>query len=222
MELMERAEKLDPELEPYVSPSKFGGAMIHHPLLIELFWQPERSALVNFRYRHKKAKAAEYLKQQQWESYIFIHEKPYRLQALMHCHTAGLHGEEFWKCLGDVWTNSENIWQNLTLWKMLWNQKDQAKMMCMTPEEQGNLNKMSSTLTVWRGVQYKKAVQSLSWTLDKDKAIWFARRYARKTVKPKLLHGTVLKAKVHAYFLGRNEQEIVSDKVTILKIEELT
>jgi hypothetical protein len=57
----------------------------------------------------------------------------------------------------------------------------------------------------------------LSWTTDKEKAEWFARRFAIAT-QPLLVRGTVAKKDVMAVFLGREESEVVSENVKIEKV----
>jgi len=46
-----------------------------------------------------------------------------------------------------------------------------------------------------------------SWTLDEEKARWFAARSSMET--PLLARGTVSRRDVFAYLSGRGEQEIV-------------
>jgi len=71
---------------------------------------------------------------------------------------------------------------------------------------------------VWRGVG-ERGRPGLSWTLNRNKAMWFA--YRAMGNKPRLLHGKALRRNVHALLLGRNEDEIVAEKVRVLRAEGL-
>jgi hypothetical protein len=61
----------------------------------------------------------------------------------------------------------------------------------------------------------------MSWTLDREKAIWFANRSVNRGV-PELLTAKAMKRDVHAFKNNRNEQEIVIDKFRIKLRETLT
>jgi hypothetical protein len=219
-ELLLRAEELDPELEPYVTKGAIG-EMVHHPLIIEIFYRPGYCALLNAHYHAIKKQAQEYLEADNFQGYIFRHEKPYRISAFNRCLTRGLKGQQYWECLASVWTSSENIWQHHKTWKELWNSKEPSKLACMDPAEQMTFHNLPPSFTVWRGVQYRGRKKGLSWTLDKNRAEWFAKRYLKKGRTPWLCSATVLKSYVHAYLNGRNEQEIIADRVTLLNMEEL-
>lgn len=88
------------------------------------------------------------------------------------------------------------------------------------PESVRNLN----TFTVYRaGVEpIEKAQYSMSWTLSRDVAEWFAKRqehYGRG--KSHLYKGIIPAAKVIAYLNGRHEFEIVQFR-NVRQIEEVT
>jgi hypothetical protein len=88
----------------------------------------------------------------------------------------------------------------------------------MDERELARLEVLPDTVRVWRGTDRKMAIKGLSWTLDKERAIWFANRFHRQGY---LVHGVVDKADIRAVFLCRNEDEVVSDKVRIERVEAL-
>jgi len=221
MELANRDEDLIKDLEPYVSNGPVGNQMIHHPLIIELFYQPGKCALINESYKHKKQLAEQYIAEKKWPNYIWLTERPYRLDALLMCQCLGLFGIEYWRQVGNVWSDTENIWQNLTRWKHIWSNESSLRHHCMDEEERAALAMLPDEIPVYRGFKFKRACQSLSWTLDHDKAKWFARRLLTKRQKPQVAHGIVKKSDVLAHFLGRNESEIVSMKVQVHDIERI-
>jgi hypothetical protein len=220
-DLMFREEALNPELENYLCKSRFGSIMIHHPLIIELFYDPSRCGFVNHHYTYKKEMAEKAFSERDWGHYIGLHERGYRFEALLRAVRAGLSGEEYWKQVSWVWTDSENIYQHLKEWKALWSRSDIDRAAIMDEDEVAKLESLPETIQVWRGTQHKKLTNGLSWTLDKDKAIWFARRWLRKKQKPYLVHGEVKKSDVKALFLSRGENEIVSPLVKVKKIDIL-
>jgi hypothetical protein len=68
----------------------------------------------------------------------------------------------------------------------------------------------SETFTIYRGVsgeRRKRRVRSYSWTLDLDRACWFALRLTLPA--PSVYSAAVPRAKILAYYNGRGEQEIV-------------
>jgi hypothetical protein len=63
-------------------------------------------------------------------------------------------------------------------------------------------------LIIYRGAHVKRGtLGGVSWTLDRERAEWFANRWARR--RPYLVEAEVLKLDVRAYFLDRNEAEII-------------
>ena len=80
--------------------------------------------------------------------------------------------KEYGKLLVDVWIDSENIWQNLELWGELWNEA--TRRHAMDAKERKALNALPDEITIYRGAGEKYTLNGMSWTLDRDKAIWFA------------------------------------------------
>jgi hypothetical protein len=69
----------------------------------------------------------------------------------------------------------------------------------------------------------KRSIRGLSWTLDRDKAIWFAKRFSMlPRLTPRLVEGFVHKRHVLAYFGGRKEKEIVSMHVDVRGVTVLS
>ena len=68
---------------------------------------------------------------------------------------------------------------------------------------------------VFRGVAGKGAkrrLRGLSWTDDRERAIWFANRYAETGLeKPAVMRAEVMPAQVYAFCDDRNEREFICD-----------
>jgi hypothetical protein len=215
LELLIRQEDLLPELQACVitdSPV----SMVHHPLVVsELF----SNACVNDQYRQNFQIAKEARESRDWLKYILIHERPYRLKIFRKI-ADQLTDAEYWELLGGVYIDSENLRRHGTiLHKLLTSNRPHREQM-MNGRERAHFRKLSARITIYRGYAHRNAA-GWSWTLDKAKAVWFARRTLAG--KPQLATGKVKKKDVIAYFSRRKEKEIVVDpkKVKIESREEV-
>lgn len=118
--------------------------------------------------------------------------------------------KEFSDLLSDAWTSSENPNRdpNFTLDELLDMFKMADKQVMMSEEDNRYLQKLPSTLTVYRGVTDYNSDNSeaLSWTTEKDVSEWFSKRYGQS--------GTVLEAQIdkeHIYAFFGGESEVVVD-----------
>jgi hypothetical protein len=218
-ELEARDEPLLPELMDHVCPGPWG-PMVEHRLIREFFLQPGKCGLVNYRFLAKQKAAEEFLREKKWMNYLLVIEKPYRIYALLDCREEGMHGAEWWKAVAWAWGNSENMHQNRRRWRDIWAVNEPERAAVMEEEEHAALAALPDPITIWRGTRHIKSVGAMSWTVDRSRATWFARRFwsEQSRTKPLLVRGRVAKADVLAYFSGRNESEIVSTRV---KVEEV-
>jgi len=223
MELMNRDEPLNPELMPWVQDVPKLGRMLNNPLVQELFINEKKAAFVNYRYIQKKEAVEKALKDGDVSSYIWLHERPYRLQALIEFYNEAEHIDwpKYWKAVGDVWIDSENIWQNKEEWESIWGASgDKAK--AMDAAERKKLKSLKFPLTIYRGYSSTGEIDGLSWTLSKDKAIWFAKRLLSKNHKAHLATATLHnRSDVDALFTRRGEDEIVTRYARNIEFEEL-
>jgi hypothetical protein len=213
-DLLSVKEPLHEDLRPYLVASAVfpGRKMVHHPLAVEVLYDEAMNALINKRYVHKRDGVAQALKTGDWGRVIAYHERPYRIDALERCVNEGLGGDEFWDHLATVWTDSENIHQHLDTWRELWDMSEPGRIEhVMDEDERARFDALPELVEVWRGYTVEEGLHGMSWTLDKDKGEWFARRFATmEGRKPHLAHAFVPKEKVLAVFLGRNESEVVA------------
>jgi hypothetical protein len=209
-------DTLDEELLDYVDETI---RMVHHPLIIRDL--AHGASRINAEFFEKQAKAEQALRDDDWELYIVLHERPYRLHALMQCVEFDLTGDEYWRLVGYVWTDSENIYHHRDDWKDLWSRDIPNRQLAMTEEERSCLAAMPEEFRVWRGTGHRESLNGLSWTFDPDRAKWFAKRFTKKGNKALVATGMVKRANVFALFLGRKESEIVSTLVTLDDVMEL-
>lgn len=192
---------LDPELEAYMVDGPFG-RFLQHPLIQDMM--PDATpGLVNRRYRHALAQLQLAEEKEDWDRVIFLHERPFRAEKLYELHCEGV--ELPAKIYTDVWIDSENIWQHMEEWRdMLSDLKFRGERLGESIEE------LPETLTVYRG-GIKKNQGGFSWTLDRDKAVWFAQRFLRPGQRGIVTEATVTKDQIVGYLTSRNESEIVVD-----------
>ena len=146
--------------------------------------------------------------------------KPYRLTFMKY---AGqyLSEKDFAEMLCSAWITSENSNSdvNVSQSELLRMFRSADKSLLMTAEERKRLDELDDPVTVYRGVTpyNAKSVKAMSWTLDYEKALWFAKRFDSD--------GTVYTAEIEkshilALFDGRDESEIVVEPSYLLNIEE--
>jgi hypothetical protein len=214
MKLMTKRERICPELRRYIQSIHGDTKILNHPLVQELFVDIERGALLNARLAQKKKMLKQALKEKNILSYIFLHERPYRLGAFIAYITrVNVSGKQYWETLMHIWCDSENIWQNKQQWMELLNEDRPNKHFMMDVSERKFFKTFKNEITVYRGYRRGSDRCGLSWTMSIGKAEWFAQRYHREHDQAFVLTGKVSKEDIHAYTNGRNEQEIITQKV---------
>jgi hypothetical protein len=205
-------EPLNEELVPFLAQGRLGQG-IYHPLIHDPFYQEAMNKRINAMFKHKTEAVAKAIEEGRWASMLFLHERPYRLEALEEIlYTHEIDDPEIvWPLIASVWTDSENINQNLDQWLEVWDSSIPRRFeLVMDEEERAALAALPETFEIYRGMGAEEAADGMSWTTDKVKATWFAHRFSGLTEHmPYLATATVAKANVLAHFLGRNESEIV-------------
>jgi len=206
-ELFLRVEPLCEELNSYVFDGPIG-KMIHHPLLISMTYHEQHCGIINESFRQKSKALDEAIQNGDYSSAIYLHERPYRYDALIDMiNDYGFEEDDkFWPTVGGVWTDSENIFQNLAGWRSIWQTDIPDRHLVMSEEDQEVYRALPSSFEVYRGVQEGGTDDGLSWTLSREKAQWFADRFKGNG---HVLTRIAQKSDVLAYFGNRDESEIV-------------
>ena len=223
MEMM-KEEPLHDDLVDYVSDGILG-KMVHHPLIIApLSMGIERCSLVNSGYRQKKEASDLALRERDFRHFVMLHERPYRISALLGAARHGLMEapEEYWPLVGWVWTDSENIWENIDLWKTVWTDAAAPadRHLVMSDHEREEFSLLPRRIRIYRGHNYGKAQRGMSWTTDHRKAEWFAHRFQDQRAHVSTAY--IDKEKVLAYFLNRGEKDIVVNPLDLKQVEYLS
>jgi len=207
--LLNTKDELHPDLMPYYTPAEDGGMeMVKHPFCYSVPHSQNMNALVNERYRLIKDHMAKLWDEGKWSRFIFLHERPYRLDAFLQT-LEFLTDEEFNELLAEIWVDSENIWQNKTAWENLFKYEAFNKNLFMSDDDLASYKSLPEKFTIYRGTKPNREL-GMSWTLDEDKAAWFARRLTRKSEKAIVIQAEMTKEHTLAYLGERNESEIIT------------
>lgn len=200
------SEELLPELKAsIIDGGLFNRKSIQHPLVIgDIGMMP--NSYYNNQLMRKKERLKEFENNKEFESYLFLIEKPFRVtffSDLVKQNKIKKLSKKYWKILSSLWTGSENIFQNKDLWDDLLKDKTNSHYF-MSKKDLKFFNSLENEFIVYRG--YSQWENGYSYTLDKERAIWFANRFGKNgNVKERL----VKKEDVFAYTNSRNEKEII-------------
>lgn len=216
-----KEEDLHSDLLPYIADHPSFGRVLHHPLMIELTVSAYQHGALNHRYLAKRSAVKRALRAQDWHQYVFLHERPYRMGALHRSVAGGLRDADYWQLVGAVWVDCENVHEDLAMWRSTWRSTLPGRNHAMTEKEREAHLHLGDETCVWRGTGHRSSIRSLSWTTNRDTAIWFARRFRQEGRPALLATGVVLRDDAFAMFFGRDESEIVCGRVNITTIEEV-
>ena len=204
MRVMELTEDLHPNLVPYVSDGPLG-KRLRHPLVYQTFIM--NNALANYDYLQKISDVKKAHDNKKYDTYVWLHERPWRIEAFQEIEHL-LSDTEYWELLADIWTDTENQWQNYQEWIHLIGSERPSRHYLMEEDEFNTLLALPETVTIYRGATVGVNENGLSWTLDKSVAQWFSTRSERDG-EPIVLEKTVAKSDIIAVFTGRGESEVI-------------
>lgn len=219
------AEELHPDLKRCIDPKGPLGSFLQHPLVFFAAYDPVFNAHVNKLYKQKKKQANKARKDKNWHDFIFLHERPYRLDAYMDV-CKEMESTVYWKILKDIWMDAEFPGVNQKVWLHLFMRKHPNRRKLMSGKERRILNNLpEKDIDIYRGYCGEEYQEGISWTLSYDKAAWFAKRFAgagkenqiATDMEPLVAEAVCDKKDVIVYLDGREEQEILidSEKVTV-------
>ena len=199
--------QLIPELACAVTEHS-GFSFIHHPLIVTIFQGSDFEInQCNASFRRKSELIEKKRRDQDWDGYLTLHERPYRLNAFLVIEDE-MSDEEYWKALAWIWVDSEapsRHKSNRSLWKKLFSDTRSCREVLHNEAEKAFLESLSDDepVTVYRGGNKK----GLSWTTSLEVAEFFASRFDQEEV----WSGQIKKKHILAYFEGRGESEVVLD-----------
>lgn len=213
---------LDPELAECIH--KVGDtdiSMIAHPLIHEVFYTPLLNGHYNNRLVLKRKLITECIKKKQWGKAIFLHERPYRIEAFMSL-VCKMQTKQLNKLFAEVYVDSENLFQSHEVIQFLIRTKALKPKYMLNKKEMDFLKNLPAQIRVYRGYQVRadfNNIKGYSWTLSRNTAWWFANRLSGNC-KPCVATGIVNKKAILGVFLGRGENEIFVDPEDVMEIED--
>lgn len=220
-------DPLHPDLEEYIDHNSPFGMCIRHPLVYSIAHVPPLNRQMNTLYGHKQEACRRALDEGRYDTYVWLHERPWRLVALSDI-AQQLTDQHYWSLLGSLWTDSENICQNYQLWHDALHSQRSSRWAIMSKEDRATVRKFrrrKRQFAIFRGFAYDEGDRGMSWTLNYERARWFALRFAglENRERPQVAIGLIHGYNIIAYFSDRGEEEIVAlpEDVNVLKAEEL-
>lgn len=200
-------EPWHPELLPYVREGVLGWE-VAHPLVQTVAANPGLTSRV---YAATKQVLTEALEAEAWDKVVFIHARPYRLEALRE-HVLGEArrlvdvSPEVRELATSVWLDSENTHEHRREWKALFSGwTPEHGLLLATAEDHKAFEHLPDDLEIFRGTN-KLGGGGWSWSLSEDTARWFAQRYFSKN---RVLRASVPKREVFGFINDREESEIL-------------
>jgi hypothetical protein len=207
--LLETPEELDDELAEHLEYNESLGLMLRHPLLYCVPYSEHWNGMLNRSLQQKKEQLARALRQKNWNQFVFLYEKPYRINAFADiCWRMG--DTRYWPLLASIWTNSENLHQNEGLWIDCLTAQRRYRSHMMDAAERATLRLYPPRdIPIYRGFSVDGREEGLSWTVNRVTAKFFAGRFAQDGDTPRIASGTVSRRHVIAYLSGRSEDEFI-------------
>jgi hypothetical protein len=223
------AQPLDPELADCLYHTDFMGPVLKHPLVFGIPYSVFQNPRYNYGLQWKKDCLEKYARERDYSGFIYAHERPYRLDAVQHIIAdLPVNAHEVWNCARIAWTDSENIYQNEYEWRTIFEDwMDDCRESFMTADDviEWAMLPDSEPIPVYRGFCVDGREQGMSWTTDKIRAKFFAKRFAERGIQgaARLAVGKVMKSDCIGYLNERNESEVVvlPENVEIIRIGEL-
>lgn len=218
VEMDQRDEPLAAHLCSFLDFSSDIGGTLEHPLFVG-YCDPRRAAIVNWLVEQKQVEIERLILKKKWYQIVFMYEIMFLLDAFRK-YLERFDDKSYWQILAAVWVHQEQLWRNRKLYLQLFQSPRPQRQFLMTAAERRKLDGMPDEFPVYRGFIGKRGM-GLSWTTDRAKAEWFARRFAALTHlgQPRLMEGKAKKQDVLAYFNGRKEKEVVIDPAKIRSVK---
>jgi hypothetical protein len=217
------------EIEPLVEElkkcliNKQEFSVLQHPLVVGIYAAP-MAKHYNEALKHKQEVIKEAIEKKDIETYVFTHERPFRVIAL----TEGIammgleNTQKLAELVVTAWTDCEWPYAARDNWLMLFLRHVRGSHVQFEAAKK-------TPKTLYRGVNRGEGRRlGMSWTTDRDKAIWFAKRNAAFfDRRPVLYTVNPFKEDILAAYDDRGEDEFILDPRSLhmnrqLKISNIT
>jgi hypothetical protein len=124
---------------------------------------------------------------------------------------------EYWALLTERWTLLRVSHPDKRFWLRAWNAKNRS--FAMNDEERAKFAWLPNEVTVYRGIDNRAGINGLSWTIDPQRAEFFASSscafdrvpYVFGVREPFVVTGQCRKSDIFALLMDRDEDEVVID-----------
>jgi hypothetical protein len=200
-------EPLHPHLLPYLREAPVFGLLLKHPLVVMPLPASSLNAAANRMYAQKCANLMRAEQAGDWSSVVFLHERPFRLDALLH-YRERMPEATFWGEVASVYTDTENAHEDHKTWIGLFADALHHREHLMNVTEHAAWAALPEKIVMYRGTGVRENERNLglSWTTARERAVWFARRFREHGY---LVTGTARRDDVVACFSRRGEEEII-------------
>jgi hypothetical protein len=172
----------------------------------------DRRALLEAEWRGDRMKL-EALDRGDFEEYLELHGGHERLPAFVEFLAEWGHGSvpdaDYWRLLAFTWQHHDFVYHSLAVWRMLFRSPRPGREHLMTSSERERLAALPERVTAHRGFSDRRGRAGIAWTLDREGAELFARRFESLQGGAYVATVTVPRERVLAYFGERNESEIL-------------
>lgn len=197
--------ELCPELKDCIVDIGNGICLIKNKFLTTIYIRSENDEdLYNKPYRVRRELAQKYLEEENFDSFIFIHERPFRLEALVEV-LFSIKKEDLFRIVEYVWTDSEGPCVNLEVWKYIFNYCEELGVL------EDSKKDLPEKFTIYRGTRAGIEDIGISWTLDASVAKMFSERfYTKRTNKQPIVKiKEVKKEDIFLFTDARGEKEVI-------------
>lgn len=197
--------ELCPELKDCIVDIGNGIRLIKNKFLTTVYIRSGNDEdLYNKPYRVRRELAQKYLEEENFNSFIFIHERPFRLEALVEV-LFSIKKEDLFQIVEYVWTDSEDPCVNLEVWKYIFNYCEELGVL------EDSKKDLPEKFTIYRGTRAGVEDNGISWTLDASVAKMFSERfYTKRTDKQPIVKvKEVKKEDIFLFTDARGEKEVI-------------
>ena len=215
--LIQKKEPLHTALRPYLEKTNTVlGTILKHPFYVGPV-NPQHAAMAHEVITTRQTLLEKSIEAGQWGNALSLYEHQFLLDGFLE-HAENFDDATFWKLFGYTWRNQEQVWTNRKVFLTFFQANRPGREALMDEDEQEALRNLPDEFPLYRGFQGRGA-KGISWTTDREKAVWFANRFAMldHLGEPKLLTGVARKEDVLGHFLGRGESEVVIDPAKVKK-----
>ena len=111
-----------------------------------------------------------------WSKLLLFVAKPYKFYKFLEIQTK-LTDKEYWETLRETFITTHHQTHQIDDWISCFKSERQEKESLMDEDDLDFYNQLPDRIKIWRGANSEDFVKGLSWSTDKERGKWFARRF---------------------------------------------